>query len=153
MLRLFPPAPPLPFLLPQNPILQLKVNDLTRKLGKKLFAAGSVGIDGWMFADLLEHEFVVCVFSPFPSFPSKSLLTLPTQPQRHPQVSPTRRNNCRSYESHPRLRSFLLRSRTQVHKFAQEGVEEDRTGSLGYSLCVYPFCRLSEGTYLALSTS
>ncbi|BGP20310.1 hypothetical protein JCM10213_002061 [Rhodosporidiobolus nylandii] len=39
----------------------LKVNDLTRKLGKKLFAAGSVGIDGWMFADLLEHEFVVDV--------------------------------------------------------------------------------------------
>ncbi|KAL7337037.1 hypothetical protein BJY59DRAFT_751387 [Rhodotorula toruloides] len=37
----------------------LKVNDLTRKLGKKFFAAGSVGIDGWMFADLLEHELVV----------------------------------------------------------------------------------------------
>ncbi|GAA5915836.1 hypothetical protein JCM6882_006815 [Rhodosporidiobolus microsporus] len=39
----------------------LKVNDLTRKLGKKLFAAGSLGVDGWMFADLLEHEFVVDV--------------------------------------------------------------------------------------------
>ncbi|BGP24150.1 SUMO-activating enzyme subunit 1 [Rhodotorula toruloides] len=37
----------------------LKVNDLTRQLGKKFFASGSVGIDGWMFADLLEHEFVV----------------------------------------------------------------------------------------------
>ncbi|GAA5870664.1 hypothetical protein JCM8547_005024 [Rhodosporidiobolus lusitaniae] len=39
----------------------LKVNDLTRELGKKFFAAGSVGIDGWMFADLLDHEFVVDV--------------------------------------------------------------------------------------------
>ncbi|GAA5834452.1 hypothetical protein JCM11251_007012 [Rhodosporidiobolus azoricus] len=39
----------------------LKVNDLTRKLGKKFFAAGSLGIDGWMFADLLEHEFIVDV--------------------------------------------------------------------------------------------
>ncbi|GAA5982731.1 hypothetical protein JCM11641_007770 [Rhodosporidiobolus odoratus] len=39
----------------------LKVNDLTRKLGKKMFAAGSVGVDGWMFADLLEHDFVVDV--------------------------------------------------------------------------------------------
>jgi len=38
----------------------LRVNDLTRKLGKKLFAAASVGLDGWMFADLLSHEFIVC---------------------------------------------------------------------------------------------
>ncbi|TNY17219.1 hypothetical protein DMC30DRAFT_357440 [Rhodotorula diobovata] len=37
----------------------LRVNDLTRKLGKKLFAAASVGLDGWMFADLLSHEFIV----------------------------------------------------------------------------------------------
>ncbi|GAA5838218.1 hypothetical protein JCM9279_004160 [Rhodotorula babjevae] len=37
----------------------LRVNDLTRKLGKKLFAAGSVGLDGWMFADLLEHEYII----------------------------------------------------------------------------------------------
>ncbi|GAA5959120.1 hypothetical protein JCM21900_002564 [Sporobolomyces salmonicolor] len=36
-----------------------KVNALTRKLGKKLFAASSMGIHGWVFADLLEHEFVV----------------------------------------------------------------------------------------------
>jgi len=33
-------------------------------LGKKLFAAGSVGLDGWMFADLLEHEYIMCVASP-----------------------------------------------------------------------------------------
>ncbi|GAA6038835.1 hypothetical protein JCM8097_002919 [Rhodosporidiobolus ruineniae] len=39
----------------------LVVNDLTRKLGKKFFAAGSIGIDGWMFADLLDHEFIVDV--------------------------------------------------------------------------------------------
>ncbi|CEQ42543.1 SPOSA6832_04364 [Sporobolomyces salmonicolor] len=36
-----------------------KVNALTRKLGKKLFAASSTGIHGWVFADLLEHEFIV----------------------------------------------------------------------------------------------
>lgn len=37
---------------------QLQVNALTRKLNKKLYVAASVGIDGWMFADLLEHEFL-----------------------------------------------------------------------------------------------
>ncbi|GAA6003168.1 hypothetical protein JCM10207_001782 [Rhodosporidiobolus poonsookiae] len=37
----------------------LKLNNLTRKLGKKFFAAGSIGMDGWMFADLLEHEYIV----------------------------------------------------------------------------------------------
>ncbi|SCZ97930.1 BZ3500_MvSof-1268-A1-R1_Chr3-3g06463 [Microbotryum saponariae] len=42
------------------PTLQ-RVNTSTRRLGKKLYAASSVGIDGWIFADLLEHEFVVDV--------------------------------------------------------------------------------------------
>ncbi|KDE04732.1 hypothetical protein MVLG_04871 [Microbotryum lychnidis-dioicae p1A1 Lamole] len=42
------------------PTLQ-RVNESTRRLGKKLYAASSVGIDGWIFADLLEHEFVVDV--------------------------------------------------------------------------------------------
>ncbi|BGP53900.1 E1 ubiquitin-activating protein aos1 [Rhodotorula sphaerocarpa] len=37
----------------------LAVNDVTRRLGKKLFAAGSMGLDGWMFADLLAHDFIV----------------------------------------------------------------------------------------------
>ncbi|GAA5884391.1 hypothetical protein JCM3774_002356 [Rhodotorula dairenensis] len=37
----------------------LAVNDITRRLGKKFVAAASVGMDGWMFADLLSHEFVV----------------------------------------------------------------------------------------------
>ncbi|BGP47576.1 E1 ubiquitin-activating protein aos1 [Rhodotorula kratochvilovae] len=37
----------------------LRVNDLTRKLGKKFIAAASVGLDGWMFADLLEHEYIL----------------------------------------------------------------------------------------------
>ncbi|GJN88880.1 hypothetical protein Rhopal_001851-T1 [Rhodotorula paludigena] len=37
----------------------LKVNDLTRKHGIKFFAAASVGLDGWMFADLLEHEYII----------------------------------------------------------------------------------------------
>ncbi|GAA6056652.1 hypothetical protein JCM3770_006329 [Rhodotorula araucariae] len=37
----------------------LRVNELTRKLGKKFFAAASVGLDGWMFADLLEHEYII----------------------------------------------------------------------------------------------
>ncbi|KAK4701636.1 ubiquitin-like 1-activating enzyme E1 A, partial [Phenoliferia sp. Uapishka_3] len=37
----------------------LKVNALTRKLGKKLFAASSIGMDGWIFADLLEHDYMI----------------------------------------------------------------------------------------------
>ncbi|GAA6059903.1 hypothetical protein JCM10212_005286 [Sporobolomyces blumeae] len=37
----------------------LKMNELTRKLGKKFFAASSVGIHGWVFADLLSHDFVI----------------------------------------------------------------------------------------------
>ncbi|KAL8280510.1 hypothetical protein RQP46_007158 [Phenoliferia psychrophenolica] len=36
-----------------------RLNELTRRLGKKLFAASSVGMDGWIFADLLEHEYMV----------------------------------------------------------------------------------------------
>mgnify|MGYP001579524579 CR=1 len=40
-------------------MLQLRVNELTRKLGKKLFAAASVGMDGWIFTDLLEHEYMM----------------------------------------------------------------------------------------------
>ncbi|SCV74739.1 BQ2448_7768 [Microbotryum intermedium] len=40
---------------------QQRVNASTRRLGKKLYAASSVGIDGWIFADLLHHEFVVDV--------------------------------------------------------------------------------------------
>jgi hypothetical protein len=39
--------------------LQMKINQLTRKLGKKFFAASSVGIHGWVFADLLQHDFVM----------------------------------------------------------------------------------------------
>lgn len=50
--------------------IQLRMNALTRKLGKKLFAASSIGIDGWIFADLFEHEFVVCV-SKIPLFISQ----------------------------------------------------------------------------------
>lgn len=42
---------------------QIRLNALTRKLGKKLFAAGSLGADGWIFADLLEHEFMVSATS------------------------------------------------------------------------------------------
>ncbi|GAA5875169.1 hypothetical protein JCM16303_005032 [Sporobolomyces ruberrimus] len=37
----------------------LDLNTLTRKLGKKFFAARSVGIHGWVFADLLQHDFVI----------------------------------------------------------------------------------------------
>jgi ubiquitin-like 1-activating enzyme E1 A len=37
---------------------QLRTNALTRKLSKKLYAASSLGMDGWIFADLLQHEFV-----------------------------------------------------------------------------------------------
>ncbi|GAA5972840.1 hypothetical protein JCM8115_005976 [Rhodotorula mucilaginosa] len=37
----------------------LAVNEQTRRLGKKFMAAASVGMDGWMFADLLSHEFIV----------------------------------------------------------------------------------------------
>lgn len=38
---------------------QNSTNALTRSLGKKLYAASSVGIDGWIFADLLTHEYIV----------------------------------------------------------------------------------------------
>ncbi|KAI5481003.1 SUMO-activating enzyme subunit 1 [Pseudohyphozyma bogoriensis] len=37
----------------------LKINETTRRLSKKLFAASSVGLDGWIFADLLDHDYVV----------------------------------------------------------------------------------------------
>ncbi|KAM0751876.1 hypothetical protein T439DRAFT_325070 [Meredithblackwellia eburnea MCA 4105] len=37
----------------------IELNKRTRKLNKKLFAASSIGMDGWIFADLLDHEFVV----------------------------------------------------------------------------------------------
>ncbi|GAA5845811.1 hypothetical protein JCM3766R1_000323 [Sporobolomyces carnicolor] len=36
-----------------------RVNALCRKLSKKFFAAASVGIHGWVFADLLQHDFVI----------------------------------------------------------------------------------------------
>lgn len=51
------PCPPTPNL--DSPGSQLSLNALTRKLGKRLFAAGSIGLDGWMFADLLSHDYVV----------------------------------------------------------------------------------------------
>jgi ubiquitin-like 1-activating enzyme E1 A len=41
----------------------LTVNELTRNLSKKLFAASSMGIDGWIFADLLEHSFMMYALS------------------------------------------------------------------------------------------
>jgi ubiquitin-like 1-activating enzyme E1 A len=47
---------------------QLAVNEQTRRLGKKFMAAASVGMDGWMFADLLSHDFIVCVPPLFSSF-------------------------------------------------------------------------------------
>ncbi|KAM0789682.1 hypothetical protein ACM66B_006544 [Microbotryomycetes sp. NB124-2] len=37
----------------------LRMNKLTRKLEKKLYAVASIGMDGWIFADLLDHEFVI----------------------------------------------------------------------------------------------
>jgi ubiquitin-like 1-activating enzyme E1 A len=39
--------------------MQSKVNNITRRLGKKLFAASSSGMDGWIFADLLSHEYMM----------------------------------------------------------------------------------------------
>lgn len=44
-------------------MLQLQLNALTRKLGKKMLAAASIGMDGWIFADLLEHEYMVYVLA------------------------------------------------------------------------------------------
>jgi ubiquitin-like 1-activating enzyme E1 A len=46
--------------------VQRKFDEVTRRCGVKMIAAASVGIDGWMFTDLLEHEFMVYV-SPSPS--------------------------------------------------------------------------------------
>ncbi|GAA6009755.1 hypothetical protein JCM11491_001087 [Sporobolomyces phaffii] len=37
----------------------MELNSKTRKLGKKFFAAHSVGIHGWIFADLLQHDFII----------------------------------------------------------------------------------------------
>ncbi|GAA5995107.1 hypothetical protein JCM5350_003272 [Sporobolomyces pararoseus] len=37
----------------------MRMNELTRKLGKKFFASSSVGIHGWVFADLLQHDFII----------------------------------------------------------------------------------------------
>ena len=48
--------------------VQLRVNTLTRKLRKKLFAAASIGMDGWIFVDLLNHEYIALVFSITQSF-------------------------------------------------------------------------------------
>lgn len=37
----------------------IRVNDLCRKLGKKFYACGSYGLNGYIFADLLEHEWII----------------------------------------------------------------------------------------------
>ncbi|KAK4056467.1 E1 ubiquitin-activating protein aos1 [Microbotryomycetes sp. JL221] len=37
----------------------LRVNELTRRLGKKLYVVSSIGMDGWIFADLLQHSFII----------------------------------------------------------------------------------------------
>lgn len=38
---------------------QLKLNTLTRKLQKKFFASGSIGIHGYVFSDLLSHSYIM----------------------------------------------------------------------------------------------
>ena len=51
---------------------QTRTNDLCRKLGKKFYACGSYGLHGYIFADLLEHEWIMCVsLYLFDSLPSK----------------------------------------------------------------------------------
>ncbi|GAA5968714.1 hypothetical protein JCM3765_003421 [Sporobolomyces pararoseus] len=39
--------------------VKMKMNQVTRKLGKKFFASSSIGIHGWVFADLLKHDFII----------------------------------------------------------------------------------------------
>ncbi|KAK4051645.1 E1 ubiquitin-activating protein aos1 [Microbotryomycetes sp. JL201] len=57
----------------------LRVNKLTRKLGKKLYVVSSVGMDGWIFADLLEHEFVTDILKVSESGQTEKM------PQKHSQ--------------------------------------------------------------------
>lgn len=42
-----------------SPLRQQRMNDLCRKLGKKFYASGSFGLNGYIFADLLEHEWLM----------------------------------------------------------------------------------------------
>jgi len=49
-----------------------RTNDLCRKLGKKFYASGSYGLNGYIFADLLEHEWLIeRTEKPLPSRSSK----------------------------------------------------------------------------------
>ena len=39
--------------------IQSLMNDQCRRLGKKFYACGSYGLNGYIFADLLEHDWVM----------------------------------------------------------------------------------------------
>jgi hypothetical protein len=41
-------------------LLQVELNDQCRQHSKKFFAAQSIGLSGFIFADLIEHDFVMC---------------------------------------------------------------------------------------------
>jgi hypothetical protein len=58
---------------PSMPTLAAAINFFPNRrvcslTAKKFMAAASVGMDGWMFADLLSHDFIVCVPPLFSSF-------------------------------------------------------------------------------------
>lgn len=40
-------------------MFQEKTNELCRKLGKKFYSCGSYGLSGYIFADLLDHEWIM----------------------------------------------------------------------------------------------
>jgi ubiquitin-like 1-activating enzyme E1 A len=39
-------------------VMQIRVNDAARKLGKKFYCGGSFGLSGYIFCDLLDHQYV-----------------------------------------------------------------------------------------------
>lgn len=43
---------------------QERLNERCRRLGKPFYASTSLGMHGYIFADLLHHEYLVCVPSP-----------------------------------------------------------------------------------------
>jgi hypothetical protein len=49
-----------------NPLYQLRLNDACRRAKKAFYAGGSYGLLGFVFADLIEHEYLAqYVMEPF----------------------------------------------------------------------------------------
>jgi ubiquitin-like 1-activating enzyme E1 A len=52
------------FMIATDSVMQIRVNDAARKLGKKFYCGGSFGLSGYIFCDLLDHQYVTTYGSP-----------------------------------------------------------------------------------------